>query len=339
MASAAKQGNDNRKWSTCQTCGLDYTGEMQMLLAMAHIQCVIDAGTANDGVDDMISATRDISFAMMKSGNYAMAEELTRSTHDLFASVLGDNSPDALQERGNIAACMQSAGKFAEADLIYADLIPTMRRVLGDDHRFTMSVRCNASQGRVLRGGDDIAEAMDVVTKFTAKFGPNSPKTLSSQCTLVAVMVNAGFFTEAETTQVDTVEKMRRVLGGNHPDTVGARMNLAWVKFRVGKIDEALRLQTVLCVASEHLFGEESMVALDGKFGLARMMWSTGVTDAKHGARDTMECISSTAVRLFGVDHPASRRYTEFHAAMHPRSFFSSKAQKVVSEGPRKSSF
>ena len=228
MIAAAKQGGTNAKWSTCPTCTHDFTGDMQMMLAIGHAKNVLTSGIPKNIMDHVVSATRDISLAMLKRGNYDKCETLTRLVYRIFVETLGEESADALQELGNIAACLQSAGKLSDAEAIYTDLLPTMRRVLGEDHPFTISVQCNVVMCSIMRGNNDVESATEVIRMFTVEFGPDSPKTLTSRSALVSVLIRTGCFDEAETTMTELVGTMKRVLGANHPDTICAKMNLAW---------------------------------------------------------------------------------------------------------------
>jgi hypothetical protein len=306
MIAAAKQGGTNAKWSTCPTCTHDFTGDMQMMLAIGHAKNVLTSGIPKNIMDHVVSATRDISLAMLKRGNYDKCETLTRLVYRIFVETLGEESADALQELGNIAACLQSAGKLSDAEAIYTDLLPTMRRVLGEDHPFTISVQCNVVMCSIMRGNNDVESATEVIRMFTVEFGPDSPKTLTSRSALVSVLIRTGCFDEAETTMTELVGTMKRVLGANHPDTICAKMNLAWCMCQRGRVDEAIKLQTTLCVVCAHLFGAESLVTLDGQMSLVRMLLEN--TGMEGEARDLLRQITETSTRVFGAGHQTTMR-------------------------------
>jgi hypothetical protein len=302
MVSAATHGSDAARWSTCATCNVDFTGPMQVALAVAHMRHAI--ATRPDSLDGLIAATRDVGVAMLKRGSYANAESLARTTHALFAELVGAECADALQERGNVAACMQAQGRFDEADAIYAELVPTMVRVLGESHKLTVAVRSNVCNGLEMRGAGDEPRARAVVDELARLYGAEHPKTLGARCTLASALINAARYHEAEAMQDSIVASMVRVLGANHPDTVCARMNLAWILFKQHRAREATALQSTLCVAARHLFGPDDPVALAGQFALIRMTWRTDRAGAAALLRET----HPACARVLGAAHATTQR-------------------------------
>jgi hypothetical protein len=53
--------------------------------------------------------------------------------------VLGDDHPDTLTSRNNLASAYASAGRVAEATTLYEQVLTDRQRVLGDDHPDTLS--------------------------------------------------------------------------------------------------------------------------------------------------------------------------------------------------------
>ena len=57
--------------------------------------------------------------------------------------VFGEDHPNTLTTRGNLAGMIGIAGRVLEAIAIYEDLLDDMRRVLGEDHPNTLTTRGN----------------------------------------------------------------------------------------------------------------------------------------------------------------------------------------------------
>lgn len=313
MVSAATHGCDKAKWSTCGTCTEDFTGEMQMGLAFAHYKHSVEqglfdvdpeTGASRLNLSEVISAVRDMGHASARQGQFPRAERLARWTHSVFARHVGAESADALQAMGNVAAVVLAQGMYAQADAIYADLLPTMRRVLCADHPFTLCVEISVVQWHVAQrlGCEGLARA--VVAKCARHYGAEHPRTLSSMSALGEALMVAGKGAESEAAHTEVAETSRRVLGANHPDTMYARMNIAWAKHKQ-RMGTGAHAQRVLCAAAAHLFGAESAAAVDGQCILVRMLWDYD----RPAAAVILERILPVYARLYGAAHPNTAQY------------------------------
>lgn len=325
MVEAAKHGHDKAKWSTCGTCTEDFTGEMQMELAFAHYKHSFEkglvdvdprTGASRLNLSEVISAVRDMGLASARQGHFERAERLSRWTHAIFAQHVGPESADALQEMGNVAAVVQAQGKIAQADGIYAVLLPTMRRVLGEEHPYTICVELSIVQRHViLQTHECEALARAVVVKCVRHYGPEHPRTFSGKSALGEALTVARKYAEAKAVHVEVAETSRRVLGANHPDTVYARMQVAWVDHKQRR-GSGTRAQRVLCAAAEHLFGAESSVAVDGNCVLVRMLWD----DDRPAAAALLERTLPAYTKLYGAAHPNVVQYEGMLRAFRART-------------------
>jgi len=62
--------------------------------------------------------------------------------------VLGQDHPDTLTSRNNLALAYQDAGRAAEAIPPFEQTLADRQRVLGQDHPHTLTSRNNAPSGR-----------------------------------------------------------------------------------------------------------------------------------------------------------------------------------------------
>jgi tetratricopeptide (TPR) repeat protein len=60
-----------------------------------------------------------------------------------YEQVLGENHPDALTSRNNLAYVYQDAGRLDEAIPLYERTLTGLEQVLGDSHPYTMAARGN----------------------------------------------------------------------------------------------------------------------------------------------------------------------------------------------------
>jgi tetratricopeptide (TPR) repeat protein len=103
------------------------------------------------------------------------------------------------------------------ATLLGEDLVADCRRLLGDDHPFTVGTRSNLARAYELAGRLDEAIALH--------------ERVLADC--------------------------QRLLGDDHPDTVGTRSNLARAYQSAGRLDEAIALHERVLADCQRLLGED----------------------------------------------------------------------------------
>ncbi len=158
--------------------------------------------------------------------------------------MLGDDHPDTLSSRNNLACAYESAGRLDEAIDLYEQTLTDRRRVLGDDHPDTLTSRNNLAYAYESAGRLD--EAIDLyeqtLTDSERVLGDDHPDTLSSRNNLAGAYASAGRLDEAIALYEQTLTDRRRVLGDDHPDTLTSRNNLAYAYASAGRLDEAIPL-------------------------------------------------------------------------------------------------
>ena len=104
--------------------------------------------------------------------------------------ILGNDHPDTLASRNNLAGAYRAAGRLTEAIPLYEQVLTDRIRILGNDH----------------------------------------PDTLASRNNLAYVYESAGRLTEAITLYEQVLTDCVRVLGEDHPLTKTVRENLEAAK-------------------------------------------------------------------------------------------------------------
>ena len=160
-------------------------------------------------------------------GEFRKAEEIARAIVAKFESLFGNEHVNTLQERGNLACCLQAQGEFEQAEEIQTPLFAKMTLILGAEHPQTVAVQCNIAQ-RVLmqRMGGSLSVRLSVLDKQTVSdatttirkvHGHNHPIALKfSGMLAVGSECDASSCSALRVIVVD----MKRVLGPNHPDTL-----------------------------------------------------------------------------------------------------------------------
>ena len=121
---------------------------------------------------------------------------------DHLGKILGDDHPQTLASRNNLAYAYQAAGRLDEAIPLFEQVLADMRRVLGDNH----------------------------------------PQTLASRNNLAGAYYSAGRLDEAIPLYEQVLADRMRVLGDNHPQTLTSRNNLASAYQAAGRLDDAKAL-------------------------------------------------------------------------------------------------
>ncbi len=133
------------------------------------------------------------------------------------ARVLGEDHPDTLISRNDLAAAYESAGDLGRAIPLFEAALDDRRRVLGEDH----------------------------------------PDTLISRNDLAAAYESAGDLGRAIPLFEAALDDRRRVLGEDHPDTVISRNDLAAAYRSAGDLGRAIPLFEATLAACARMLGDD----------------------------------------------------------------------------------
>jgi tetratricopeptide (TPR) repeat protein len=284
---------------------------MQNQLAAIHLAQLADASSSSKlNLDEALSAVRDVSHALFNLGEFKKAEDIARSIVAKLESLLGNEHVNTLQERGNLACCLQAQGKYEQAEAIQTPLFAKMTSVLGAEHPQTVAVQCNIAQRVLLKHLNvlDKQTLSDATTAIRKVHGHEHPIALKwSGLLAVASDCDASSCSALRVIVVD----MKRVFGPNHQDTLYAQMNLTMSEFRCTLATDdfhgtqhTTRLMRVLSVTCTHLFGEMSLISLHAMHGLGQMLFESGqYTDAYDVTRRAL----SLFIDSMGAEHPHSQ--------------------------------
>ncbi|WP_327064056.1 tetratricopeptide repeat protein [Kitasatospora purpeofusca] len=108
--------------------------------------------------------------------------------------ILGDDHPDTLTARANLAASYWQTGRTAEAIALLERVAADRERILGHDHPDTLTARGNlaASYARAGRTDGAVDLLRSVVEDQTRLLGPMHPDTVMSHVNLATVLTRRG---------------------------------------------------------------------------------------------------------------------------------------------------
>ena len=226
-------------------------------------------------------------------------------TVDVLQELLGEDHPDALASRNNLAGVYESAGRLTEAIALYEQVLTDRTRILGEDHPDTLTSRNNLAGA--YREAGRLREAITLYEQVLTDriririLGEDHPDTLTSRNNLAGAYRAAGRLTEAITLYEQVLPDRIRILGEDHPDTLTSRNNLAGVYQEAGRLGEAITLYEQVLTDRTRVLGEDHPDTLTSRDNLAYAYRAAGrLTEAIA----LFEQVLTDRTRVLGEDHP-----------------------------------
>ncbi len=217
--------------------------------------------------------------------------------------VLGQDHPDALTSRNNLANAYQAAGRTGEAISLHEQALAARERVRGPDHPDTLVSRNNLANA--YRDAGRLDEAISLYEQALAAqervLGPDHPDTLLSRNNLANAYRDAGRLDEAISLYEQALAAQERVLGPDNPETLLSRNNLALAYQDAGRLDEAISLHEQALAARERVRGPDHPDTLTSRNNLASAYQAAGRTGE---AISLHEQTLAARERVRGPDHP-----------------------------------
>ncbi|MFI6038095.1 tetratricopeptide repeat protein [Streptomyces sp. NPDC051315] len=217
--------------------------------------------------------------------------------------VLGEDHPNTLASRNNLASAYRSAGDMGRALPLYERTLTDTVRVLGEDHPNTLTSRNNLAGAYESAG--DLGRAIPLYEQTlqdrTRVLGEDHPNTLDSRNDLAGAYESAGDLGRAIPLYEQTLQDRTRVLGEDHPNTLTSRNNLAYAYQSAGDLGRAIPLYEQTLTDTVRVLGEDHPNTLTYRNNLASTYQS---------ARDLGRAISlyeqtlAACQRVLGEEHP-----------------------------------
>ncbi|MGW6754299.1 tetratricopeptide repeat protein [Streptomyces sp. NPDC055006] len=217
--------------------------------------------------------------------------------------LLGEDHPDTLTSRGNLASSYQQEGRTGEAIKLLERVIADRERVLGDDPVYLLAACGNlaAFYGEAGRTGEAINLQEQVVSGFDRVLGNNHPNTLAARALLAKSYKGAGRVREAIKMMEQVLVGYEQVLGSDHPNTLAVRADLAGFYGETGRTGEAIDLLEQVVATSESVLGSDHPNFLAS---LAKLGFFYERAGRIREAIEIMERVVSDCERVMGDDRP-----------------------------------
>ena len=240
-----------------------------------------------------------------ESGNYSAARDLQQRIADAHRQALGDEHPETLAARHNLAIWTGNAGDPARARDQLAALLPIYERILGAEHRETLTIRHNLAMwtgeaGDPAGARNEFAALLPIEERA---YGAEHPETLTVRHNLAFWTGEAGDPAGARDQLAALLPIEERISGAEHPRTLTTRHNLAIMTGIAGDAAAARDQYAAVLPILEQIFGAEHPETLTTRANLASWIGKAGDPVV---ARDRYAILLPVRERISGAEHPAT---------------------------------
>ncbi|MFE1228064.1 tetratricopeptide repeat protein [Streptomyces sp. NPDC058745] len=217
--------------------------------------------------------------------------------------LLGEDQPDTLLSRNNLAVAYERAGHLSRAIQLHEQTLADRVRLLGEDHPDCLLSRNNLAHAHESAG--DLGRAIPLhernVKDMVRVLGTDHPLTLASHSNLADAYQASGDLTRAIPLYEQTVKDMVRVLGENHRYPHVSRNSLAHAYQAAGNLSRAIELHERTLADRVRMLGEDHPDTLVSRLSLADAYQAA---DGPGRAIPLHEQTVGDMVRVLGEDHP-----------------------------------
>ena len=214
-----------------------------------------------------------------------------------------------LAAQNNLANAYSDAGRHAEAEALYQDILATNRRVLGPNHRHTLAFAGNLGNTLQDQGNHSAAEAifLDTLERQKGTLGPEHESTLRTASSLATSLQNQSKDAEAEPVLRETLAIQQRVLGEGDIGALVTADNLAVLLMNTGQHTEAEAMGRGALAQANRTLGPNHPLRLAIASALAMILGRQGQALGRQGhvteAETLFNATLATQQRLLGPGH------------------------------------
>ena len=228
-----------------------------------------------------------------------IGEQLLRDQEQL----LGEDHPDTVTARHDLANAYRAAGRNHEAIGLHEKVLAARERILGTDDPSTLTSRNElANDYAAARRNDEAISLHEQTLAARARIlGAGHPDTLTSRNNLASVYWAEDRTDDAIPLLEQILAAREQALGSGHPDTQTSRNNLANAYRGAGRTDEAITLHEQTLAAREEDLGLDHPSTLRSRSNLASAYMDASRTEEAIGL---YEQTLAARRRILGSGHP-----------------------------------
>lgn len=237
-----------------------------------------------------------------EKGRADTARNLLRGVVSDHVRTLGQENPQTLEARLQLAHFTSAAGGFEQARDRAAKLMTRCSLVLGPEHPLTLRARIQHAESTDDALRPDLARDLfpPLIADCTAVLGADAAETLEARVHYAEALHSAGASAEARDLSAILISHCARVLGADHPLTLSARMQHALSTDGAGEEGRARELFSSLVTDCAAARGRDARTTLE--IHTAASMYHFAVDPS--GALDTVGLLLSDCLRVLGPVAP-----------------------------------
>ena len=256
-----------------RTIGTTYSSLGVLGAAEPHLLRSRDLFEQELGADDSRTRALHLELGTLYRAQGRLGEAETALERAGVESQLEPPGPDseAPDELGlavleELAVVRQQAGRFAEAEALYARILECRKIFLGREHPDTLRVLARLAIIYRYTGRWHEAERihLEATAVNRAHYGDEHPRTLNALSRFAAFYLGWGRTAEAEELLLEALPPSRRVLGEEHPGTLILKNNLGWLYLKQGRFREAETLLLATHEIKQRVLGELHPSTVEG---------------------------------------------------------------------------
>ena len=204
--------------------------------------------TSEDEHPHTLTSMNNLALTYGDLGRMKEAAVLHEKVLEARRRTLGDEHPDTLTSMNNLASTYRDLGRMKEAAVLHEKVLEARRRTLGDEHPNTLTSMNNlALTYRALGRMKEAAILHEKVLEARRRtLGDEHPDTLSSMYNLATAYWSLGHRNQGIALYEMELDKSRVIYGAEHAETLTSMENLAYRYREVGRVANAVVLESNL---------------------------------------------------------------------------------------------
>ncbi|MBV6324462.1 tetratricopeptide repeat protein [Duganella violaceipulchra] len=191
---------------------------------------------------------------------------------------LGEDHPDTLASKSNLAGVLRVQGQLDEAQFLEECIVEARERLLGREHLDTLAARANlaatlAEQGRA---AEALAMLDAVLDAYLRLLGSEHLLTLACKASRADMLFRRGDSEHARIAQEQVLAARKRLLGAEHADTLRSKTALGCTLLRMQELEAAGSLFEAVLQAQIRRLGPDHLDTRKARAQLADVQVQLG---------------------------------------------------------------
>ncbi|NRR33723.1 tetratricopeptide repeat protein [Oxalobacteraceae bacterium] len=320
LAVRIDQGGDRFSLTRTFEAFLDWLGggyfpwqssrEIHLLAAIGEARLAIEDGSVRAVTLPLARDLNRLGELYRREGRAAQALPCFEESMGLRVRVLGEDHPDTLLSKANLAHLLARQDRLDEAQFLQECIVDAHLRLSGPEHPDTLAARAALALTLARQGRADEALALQggVLDAYVRLFGSEHLLTLECKAARAGLLLERGACAAARMVLEQVVAARKRLLGAEHPDTLRSKLALARCLAQLREFEAACSLFRTVIHARTARLGADHADTLAAQQQLAEVLLSAGRQPQVHALYQEGQAAALYAALAHGDDVPAARQ-------------------------------